>query len=60
MTGWRIGYIGAPKWIASLRKNARPVYLRNFFYCSKAAMAAVLADPKVTHEMCEAFKNAAI
>lgn len=58
MTGWRIGYIGAPKWIAKACEKMQGQFTSGT--CSiaqKAAMAAVLADPKVTNEMCAAFKS---
>ncbi|MBL0048394.1 MAG: pyridoxal phosphate-dependent aminotransferase [Bacteroidetes bacterium] len=58
MTGWRIGYIGAPKWIAKACEKMQGQFTSGTSsIAQKAAMAAVLADPKVTHEMCEAFKK---
>lgn len=58
MTGWRIGYIGAPKWIAKACEKMQGQFTSGTSsIAQKAAMAAVLADPKVTHEMCAAFKK---
>jgi aspartate aminotransferase len=48
MTGWRIGYMGAPKWIAQACDKIQ---------AQKAAMTALNADNHFTVEMCKAFKR---
>ena len=56
MTGWRIGYIGASKWIAAACDKIQGQFTSGT--CSiaqKAAKAAVTANPGVTREMKEAF-----
>lgn len=56
MTGWRIGYIGAPAWIAkACTKMQGQVTSGASCIAQRAAMAAVLAEPSVTHEMRDAF-----
>ena len=56
MTGWRIGYIGAPKWIASAcDKIQGQITSGTCSIAQKAAKAAVSADPAATNEMKEAF-----
>jgi aspartate aminotransferase len=58
MTGWRIGYIGAPKWIAAACIKMQGQFTSGT--CSiaqKAAQAALEADPTVTNEMKKAFKK---
>lgn len=58
MTGWRIGYIGAPLWIAqACTKMQGQVTSGTCSIGQRAAKAAVEADPKVTHEMLEAFRK---
>ncbi len=58
MTGWRIGYIGAPEWIAKACTKMQGQFTSGASSISqKAAEAAVNADPKVTHEMRAAFKR---
>ncbi len=58
MTGWRIGYIGAPKWIAKACEKMQGQFTSGTSsIAQKAAMAAVLANPAVTHDMCVAFKK---
>jgi aspartate aminotransferase len=52
MTGWRIGYIGAPKWIAkACNKIQGQVTSGASTISQKAAAAALNADPSVTYEM---------
>lgn len=57
MTGWRLGYIGAPKWIADACNKMQGQFTSGT--CSitqRAAIAALSADPEeVTREMREAF-----
>jgi aspartate aminotransferase len=58
MTGWRIGYIGAPKWIADGCIKMQGQFTSGT--CSiaqKAAQAALEADANVTDEMLKAFKS---
>ncbi|TXB65748.1 pyridoxal phosphate-dependent aminotransferase [Vicingus serpentipes] len=58
MTGWRIGYIGAPKWIAEGCIKMQGQFTSGT--CSiaqKAAQAALEADANVTDEMLKAFKS---
>jgi aspartate aminotransferase len=56
MTGWRIGYIAAPVWIAKACEKMQGQFTSGT--CSiaqKAALAAVLADPKVVKPMRDGF-----
>jgi len=56
MTGWRIGYIGAPKWIVDACIKMQGQFTSGT--CSiaqKAAQAALEADPNVVSEMRTAF-----
>ncbi|MBL7884336.1 MAG: pyridoxal phosphate-dependent aminotransferase [Bacteroidia bacterium] len=58
MTGWRIGYIGAPKWIADACEKMQGQFTSGA--CSIAQMAAmegVKAEPSITYEMRDAFKK---
>ncbi|MES2800056.1 MAG: pyridoxal phosphate-dependent aminotransferase [Bacteroidota bacterium] len=58
MTGWRLGYIGAPKIIADACNKIQGQFTSGT--CSitqKAAIAAMDADPSVLNEMIAAFKN---
>jgi aspartate aminotransferase len=58
MTGWRIGYIGAPKWIAdACTKIQGQVTSGTCSIAQKAAKAAVLASPAVLKDMQVAFRN---
>lgn len=58
MTGWRIGYIGAPLWIAqACTKMQGQVTSGTCSIGQRAAKAAVEADPSVTYDMREAFKK---
>ena len=58
MTGWRIGYIGAPKWIAKACEKMQGQFTSGTSsIAQRAAMAAVLAVPSVTHAMCVEFKK---
>jgi aspartate aminotransferase len=45
MTGWRIGYIGAPEFIQSVYKNSRSSNLRTNSIAQRATITAVDADP---------------
>lgn len=56
MTGWRLGYIGAPKWIADACNKIQGQFTSAPSSISqKAAEAAVLADPSSVDFMKEAF-----
>jgi aspartate aminotransferase len=58
MTGWRIGYIGAPEFIAkACTKMQGQVTSGANSIAQRATIAAVEADPKVLNEMVAAFKN---
>jgi len=58
MTGWRIGYIGAPEFIAkACTKMQGQVTSGANSIAQRATIAAVDADPKVLHEMVRAFHN---
>jgi aspartate aminotransferase len=58
MTGWRLGYIGAPKEIASACNKIQGQFTSAT--CSitqKAAIAAMKADPSVLSDMIKAFHS---
>jgi len=58
MTGWRLGYIGAPKIIADACSKVQGQFTSAT--CSitqRAAIAALNAEPSVLNEMKSAFKN---
>ncbi len=58
MTGWRLGYIGAPKEIASACNKIQGQFTSGT--CSitqKAAIAAMKADPSVLKDMITAFHS---
>lgn len=58
MTGWRLGYIGAPKEIADACTKVQGQFTSGT--CSitqKAAIAAMNADPAVLKDMITAFNN---
>lgn len=58
MTGWRIGFIGAPKWIADgCIKMQGQVTSGTCSVAQKAAQAALDADPSVTFEMRDSFEK---
>lgn len=58
MTGWRVGYIGAPKWIADACTKMQGQFTSGTSSISqKAAEAAMNADPSVTYEMKAAFEQ---
>jgi aspartate aminotransferase len=58
MTGWRIGYIGAPEFIAkACTKMQGQVTSGANSIAQRATITAVDADPKVLNEMVSAFKN---
>jgi len=56
MTGWRIGYIGAPKWLASACEKIQGQVTSGASAISQmAAIAALNADPSETKYMREEF-----
>lgn len=56
MTGWRIGYIGAPDWIAkAVTKMQGQITSAPSSIAQKAAQAAVEADPESVKNMRDAF-----
>ena len=56
MTGWRLGYIGATKWIAAAcNKIQGQITSAPCSIAQAAAAAAVDADPSIANEMLEAF-----
>lgn len=58
MTGWRIGYIGAPKWIADACTKMQGQFTSGTSSISqKAAQTALEADPSCTFEMLKAFES---
>ena len=58
MTGWRIGYIGAPEFIAkACTKMQGQVTSGANSIAQRATIAAVEADPSVLNEMVGAFKS---
>jgi len=58
MTGWRIGYIGAPLWIAQACDKMQGQFTSGTSSISQmAALEAVKANPNVTFEMRDTFKK---
>ena len=56
MTGWRVGYLGAPKWLASAcTKMQGQTTSATCSIAQKATEAAVKEDPICTYEMRAAF-----
>ncbi len=56
MTGWRLGYIGAPEWIAKACTKIQGQFTSGASSISqRAALAALSEDPKVVLPMKEAF-----
>ncbi len=56
MTGWRLGYIGAPKWIAdACNKMQGQITSGATAFGQRAAAYALLSDMKPTHDMRNAF-----
>lgn len=56
MTGWRLGYIGAPKWIAkACDKMQGQVTSGTNCIAQRAVIAAMEADPSCTDSMRDAF-----
>ena len=58
MTGWRIGYIGAPEFIAkACTKMQGQITSGANSIAQRATITAVDADPSVLNDMVSAFKN---
>lgn len=58
MTGWRIGYLGAPEWIAKACTKLQGQFTSGASsIAQRAAKAAVEADPAVVSEMVAAFER---
>lgn len=58
MTGWRVGYLGAPKEIAkACDKIQGQITSATSSISQKAAETAVLLDPKITEPMRDTFKK---
>ncbi|HEY1047683.1 MAG TPA: pyridoxal phosphate-dependent aminotransferase [Bacteroidia bacterium] len=58
MTGWRIGYIGAPKEIAYACEKLQSQFTSGTnSIAQKAAIAALSGDMSPTRKMCEAFNK---
>ena len=56
MTGWRLGYIGAPKWIAAAcNKIQGQITSAPCSIAQAAAAEAVDADPSIADNMLDAF-----
>lgn len=56
MTGWRIGYLAAPKWIADACVKMQGQFTSGACgIAQKAAKAALLSEPSATDYMCKAF-----
>lgn len=56
MTGWRLGYIGAPNWLANACTKIQGQFTSGTSGISqRAAIAAVSANPDVVNEMKSAF-----
>jgi len=58
MTGWRLGYIGAPTWIAAACTKIQGQFTSAPCSITQAAAAAALeADPSLVSEMVDAFRR---
>ena len=56
MTGWRVGYIAAPKWIADgCNKVQGQVTSANCSIAQRAALAAIIGDITPTNKMVEEY-----
>ena len=56
MTGWRLGYIGAPEWLAKACTKIQGQFTSGTSSISqRAAIAAISANPSVVDEMKSAF-----
>ncbi|MEP1034587.1 pyridoxal phosphate-dependent aminotransferase [Ekhidna sp.] len=58
MTGWRVGYIGAPAWIAKAANKMQGQYTSgNCSIAQRAALTALTGPMEPTHEMAEAYES---
>lgn len=58
MTGWRLGYLAGPKWVAAACAKMQGQFTSGAnAFGQKAAADALLADMRPTHEMTEAFQR---
>lgn len=58
MTGWRVGYIAAPKWIADgCNKVQGQITSANCSIAQRAALAAITGDIQPTKDMVEAYRK---
>jgi aspartate aminotransferase len=58
MTGWRIGYLGAPKWISDACDKMQGQFTSGASSIAQmAALEAVKANPEVTFGMRDAFRK---
>lgn len=58
MTGWRVGYIGAPKWIADgCNKVQGQITSANCSIAQRAALAATIGDLAPTRKMVEEYRK---
>ena len=58
MTGWRVGYIGAPKWIVSgAMKVQGQITSANCSISQRGALAAITGDITPTNKMVEEYKT---
>ena len=58
MTGWRVGYIGAPAWIAKAANKMQGQYTSgNCSIAQRAALTALTGPMKPTKEMAEAYES---
>jgi len=58
MTGWRVGYIAAPKWIADgCNKVQGQITSANCSIAQRAALAAITGDIQPTEKMVEEYRK---
>jgi aspartate aminotransferase len=58
MTGWRVGYIAAPKWIADgCNKVQGQITSANCSIAQRAALAAITGDIRPTTEMVDEYRK---
>jgi len=58
MTGWRVGYISAPEWLAKgCAKMQGQVTSANCSIAQRAALTAITSDLQPTYEMAEAYEK---
>ena len=57
MTGWRLGYIGAPTWIAAACTKIQGQFTAPSSITQAAAAAALEAQPTLVSDMVDAFRR---